>query len=111
MRHQITVIEPSDAERSEWPFQTEAYVCGLEAENAMLKEELEQHRWIRVEEKLPETANVYLTMYKGDGRLHLRKEMRIRAYPFSGFFRDAWVYKKPTKYSVLYWKPIVLPKD
>ena len=83
----------------------------LKAENAKLKEELEQHRWIPVEEGVPETDGVYLTMYKGDGRQNLRKEVWIRAYPFSDTFRDAWIYKEPTKYSVLYWKPIVLPKE
>ncbi len=75
-----------------------------------LQAELDKYRWIPVEERLPEKEGYYLTKYKGDGRQKLNKKAWIRAYPFWGIFKENWIYKRPTKYSITHWKPIILPE-
>jgi len=78
---------------------------------AKLAAEQEKNRWIPVAERLPEEDGYYLTKYKGDKRQCLDEKTWIRAYPFYGMFKDNWIYKKPTKYSVTHWRPIDLPDE
>ena len=78
---------------------------------SQLAAEQEKNRWIPVAERLPEEEGYYLTKYKGDKRQCLDEKTWIRAYPFYGMFKDNWIYKKPTKYSVTHWRPIDLPVE
>jgi hypothetical protein len=96
-KQQVIVIEPSDAERSTWAFQTEAYVCGLEAENARLKEELEKHRWIPVTERLPDKTGSYQVLRENNSYPTTREY-----YPDD----SQWTSRDV----VTHWKPIILPE-
>ena len=69
----------------------------LQAENAKLKEELERHRWIPVEERLPdEDGEVFV----------IRSNLR---YPERRFWCNGkwWC---PVA-CITHWKPIILPKE
>lgn len=69
----------------------------LQAENAKLKAELEKHRWISVEERLPEETGYYQVL-----RYH-------NPYPTTREYykEEGWISRDV----VTHWKPIILPEN
>ena len=75
-------------------------VAKLNAENEKLKAELEAHRWIPVEERLPEGPGYYQVLRR-DNRFPSTREF----YP-GEHGGPQWISKDV----ITHWKPITLPE-
>ena len=67
----------------------------VRAEKVKLKAELEKHRWIPVEERLPEKSGHYLTLGQ------------FSTIPQTTKYRDNWWSALD---AVTHWKPVILPE-